>query len=149
MHILDFKILFRKGSDGPNCVTRESHSCDFTIGGESLLNLLVSATGGHNDFLGCFARGWVNLNNHSLKQLLLSDAPETKSGRRLLYVCPECADIGCGAFGCKIDRISDIYVWSDFAHENGYESPSRIECVGPFEFSVENYESVILAASVL
>jgi hypothetical protein len=147
--VLDFNIHFRKGLEENGCVVHESHSCDFTIDGESLLNMLVDKAGGHKDYLGCFARGWENLNNHSLKQLLLKEAPETETGRSLIYVCPECADIGCGAYGCRIGKVNNTYVWSNFAYENGYEDPQVIDGLGPFTFSVENYESVIQAAYAL
>jgi hypothetical protein len=147
--VLDFNILFRKGSEQNGCVVHESHSCDFTINGESLLCILGRETGGHNDFLGCFARGWDNLNNHSLKQLLLKAEPETDSGRSLVYVCPECADIDCGAYGCRITKSDTAYIWSDFAYENGYEDPQPILGVGPFEFSVKNYELVMESAYAL
>ena len=147
--MIDFKILFRKGSENNSYIVHESHSCDFIIDGISLLDLIVENAGGDKDFLGCFARGWNNLNEHSLKQLLLHVPPETESGRRLIYVCPECADIGCGSYGCKITKSSDTYTWSDFAYENGYEEPQIVENVGPFEFSVENYEAVIKAAYTL
>lgn len=111
--------------------------------------MIVREAGGHKDFLGCFARGWGHLNEHSLKQLLLKDSPETESGRSLIYVCPECADIGCGAYGCKIIKTNNVYIWSDFAYENGYEEPQLIEGLGPFEFTEENYETAVHAAYAL
>jgi hypothetical protein len=147
--VLDFRVLFRKGSENKGCIVHESHSCDFTINGESLLDMLVRKDGGHRDFSGCFARGWNNLNNHSLKQLLLIDEPQTESGRSLIYVCPECADIGCGAYGCKITKFGNKYIWSDFAYENGYEDARPISGVGSFEFSTENYESIVRKAYAL
>lgn len=147
--MLDFKIIFREGSEENGCIVHESYSCDFTINGESLLSMIIREAGGHKDFLGCFARGWKNLNEHSLNQLLLNEAPEIESGRSLIYVCPECADIGCGAYGCKITRQNGVYIWNDFAYENGYEDPQPVEGVGPFEFSAENYESVVRAAYAL
>ncbi len=143
--MLDFKILHREGSEANGGVIHESYSSDFTVNGEPLLAML----GGHNAFLGCFARGWDNLNQHSLKQLLLQEPPETESGRSLIYVCPECADIGCGAYGCKITKIEGQYVWSDFAYENGYEEPDLIKNVGPFKFGVIEYEKVIRSAFAL
>ena len=144
--MLDFRIMLRNNSEENERIT---HSCDFTIDGESLLDILVREAGGHKDFLGCFAHGWKNLNEHSLKQLLLNDRPETASGRCLIYVCPECADISCGAYGCKITKINGRYIWSDFAYENGYEEPQSIAGLGPFEFSSTSYESVILRAYAL
>jgi hypothetical protein len=106
-------------------------------------------TDGHRDYLGCFARNWDVLNTHSKNQLLKLEAPETESGRSLIYVCPECADIGCGAFGCKITKDNAIYKWSDFAYENGYEDPILIPGIGPFEFEEIEYEDVIKRALAL
>ncbi|MCT7941007.1 hypothetical protein [Shewanella holmiensis] len=147
--VLDFKIKHREGSEDNGTVVHESYSSDFTIDGKSLLAELVSKAGGHGDFLGCFARGWDNLNKHSLKQLLLQEPPETESGRSLIYVCPECADIGCGAYGCKITKVGEEYIWSEFAYENGYEDPDPIKEIGPFKFSVTEYENVVNCAFAL
>lgn len=135
--VLGLSTLYREGGDS----THESYSSDFTINGESLLACLVS--GGDSDFLGCFARGWDDLNKHSLKQLLLQVPPETESGRSLIYVCPECADIGCGAYGCKITKIGEEYIWSDFAYENGIGEPDIIPGIGPFKFKAPEYEAVV------
>ncbi|WP_215426361.1 hypothetical protein [Agarivorans albus] len=142
---LSLNILHRKGSDN----THESFSSDFMINGQSLLTDIVRSAGGQGDFLGCFARGWDNLNDHSLKQLLLQAPPETESGRSLIYVCPECADIGCGAYGCKITKTDNEYIWSNFAYENGYEEPELIHGIGPFKFNVTEYENVINRAFAL
>jgi len=111
-----------------------------------LLQILAKENNGHSDFIGCFARDWKLLNEHSLRQLLLEEAPETESGRCLLFVCPECADLACGAYGCKISKTQDTYIWSDFAYENDYEAPEVIEGLGPFIFSTENYESTVRSA---
>lgn len=147
--MLDFQIKHREGSENNGVVVHESYSADFTIDGKSLLAELVSKAGGHGDFLGCFARGWDSLNKHSLKQLLLQEPPETESGRSLIYVCPECADIGCGAYGCKITKVGEAYIWSEFAYENGYEEPEPIKEIGPFKFSVTEYENVVNRAFAL
>jgi hypothetical protein len=147
--VLDFRILYRPGRQSTGFTVQESYSCDFTIDGNSLLEMIAHKAGGHKDFLGCFARGWAKLNEHSLKQLLLREAAELGTERRLIYVCPECADIGCGAYGCKIIKSGSTYIWSDFAYENGYEEPSPIEDLGPFEFSADNYETVVKRAYAL
>jgi hypothetical protein len=142
---LNFSILHRKGSDN----TRESFSSDFVVGELSLLDILSKSEGGHSDFLGCFARGWDKLNLHSKKQLLLLSAPEIDSGRRLIYVCPECADVGCGAYGCEIKKEGGFYIWEKFAYENGYEEPHIIDGVGPYRFEILDYEKTIHRASEL
>lgn len=136
---LSFDILHRKGSDN----SHESYSSNFIVDESPLLNILSKNQGGHADYLGCFARGWDKLNEHSKRQLLLLEAPEMDSGRRLIYVCPECADVGCGAYGCKIRKEGGFYIWESFAYENGYEEPQVIVGVGPFRFEISEYEEVI------
>lgn len=147
--MLDFQIKHREGSEENGVIVHESYSSDFTIDEKSLLDELVSKAGGHNDFMGCFARGWDNLNKHSLRQLLLQEPPETESGRSLIYVCPECADIGCGTYGCKISKVGEEYIWSQFAYENGYEEPELIKDIGPFRFSATEYKNVVNRAFAL
>ncbi|MET9266822.1 hypothetical protein [Amycolatopsis sp. NPDC004079] len=39
---------------------------------------------------------------------MLGDAPD---GRVLLYVCPECEDIECGAIAAKVSRRGDLVTW--------------------------------------
>lgn len=136
---LSLNIFHRKGSDN----ILESYSSSFIVGESSLLDILSKGETRYHDFLGCFARGWDRLNEHSKKQLLLLDAPEMDSGRRLIYVCPECADVGCGAYGCKIKKENGFYIWESFAYENGYEAPQVIDGVGPYRFKISEYEEVI------
>jgi hypothetical protein len=71
------------------------------------------------------------------------------SGRRLIYVCPECADVGCGAYGCHITKEGDFYVWGGFAYENGYEELYLIEGVGPYRFLASEHKKVIDLAYAL
>jgi hypothetical protein len=142
---LSLDILHRKDSGN----THESYSSNFIIGGSPLLDILSKNEGGHSDFLGCFARGWDKLNEHSKKQLLLLTTPEMDSGRSLIYVCPECADVGCGAYGCKIKKENGFYIWENFAYENGYEDPQVIGGVGPYRFEISEYEEVIHRACEL
>ncbi len=62
----------------------------------------------------------------AIRQLRSDEPASLPSGRVLLFVCPECGDIGCGAIAVRISRHGDHIVWNDFAHENGYEAPSSI-----------------------
>jgi hypothetical protein len=111
--------------------------------------ILVASPGTGIPLIIIASRNWDSLNNHSKRQLLKLETPETESGRSLIYVCPECADIGCGAFGCKITKKDGIYIWSDFAYENGYEDPKLIQGIGPFDFKEKEYENVIEEAFAL
>jgi hypothetical protein len=69
---LSFDVLFHKNSEN----TYESYSSKFIIDGIDLLKLVTKSDDIHSNFIGCFARGWSQLNEHSKKQLLLIDAPE-------------------------------------------------------------------------
>src|SRR4026208_1110056 len=68
---------------------------DFVIDGRSLGDLLGAA---QSDLIGRL--GWGDLRGYDYqfkRQLLLESPSELETGRQLLYVCPECGDVGCGA----------------------------------------------------
>jgi len=96
--------------------------------------------------MGAFVRGFPEALALASSQLRL---PSMSSERVLLYVCPECGDIGCGAYSVKVSRTTDIFTWSDFAYENGYEDARSIEHLGPYIFNAEKYEAAIVSASAL
>ena len=75
--------------------------------------------------------------------LLEADAP-LEDGRYVIYGCPECEDLACGAVTAVIERHGDDYVWRDFAWQtdehadlerNGYHG------IGPFRFRGEEYRA--------
>jgi hypothetical protein len=107
---LNYKIFTRQEekSDNNSILKHKVKTIDFIVGNNSLLDLLVKENGGHNDFMGCFSKGWNKLNENSKNKLLNKIEPETINGRMAIYVCPECADIGCGAYCCKIETMEGI-----------------------------------------
>ncbi|MFD0318467.1 oxidoreductase [Streptomyces flavalbus] len=83
--------------------------------------------------------------------LLEADAP-LPGGRHIIYGCPECADLACGAVTAVIERGGDggdgcdDYVWRDFAWQteeavdlerNGYHG------IGPFRFEGAAYRAAL------
>lgn len=77
--------------------------------------------------------------------LLEADAPLT-DGRYVIYGCPECEDLACGAVTAVIEKDGDDYVWRDFAWQtekaadlerNGYHG------IGPFRFHGPGYRSAL------
>ncbi|MFF3686655.1 oxidoreductase [Streptomyces sp. NPDC002187] len=77
--------------------------------------------------------------------LLETDAP-FEGSRCVIYGCPECEDIQCGAVTAVIERDGDDIVWRDFAWQtdgsadldlNGYQG------IGPFRFRGEEYRSAL------
>ncbi|MEU6845846.1 oxidoreductase [Streptomyces sp. NPDC046716] len=83
---------------------------------------------------------------HVRSLLLEADAP-LSDGRYIIYGCPECEGLECGAVTAVIERADhdqDDYVWRDFAWQtderadlelNGYHG------IGPFRFRGEEYRA--------
>lgn len=141
MDVLSHKFLVRLGTDTGATTTRERLSVDFLINGTSLLTSIVKIDGGHDDFMGCLVRGFPKQNAQAVEWLTCVTSPDSESERVLLYVCPECGDIGCGAYSAYsafAERAGVTYVWRDFAYENGYGDPRPISGVGPYTFEVSN-----------
>ncbi|WP_055714020.1 hypothetical protein [Streptomyces torulosus] len=77
--------------------------------------------------------------------LLEADAPLT-GGRYVIYGCPECADLACGAVTAVIERDGDDYVWRDFAWQTDEEADLRLNGytgIGPFRFHGAEYRSAL------
>jgi hypothetical protein len=79
--------------------------------------------------------------------LLEADAP-LEGGRHVIYGCPECEDLACGAVTAVIERAGDDFVWRDFAWQtdervdlelNGYHG------MGPFRFQGDEYRRALTA----
>ncbi|MFE7890098.1 oxidoreductase [Streptomyces sp. NPDC057412] len=77
--------------------------------------------------------------------LLEADAP-LPGGRYVVYGCPDCADLACGAVTAAITRDGDDYIWQDFAWQtdehadldlNGYHG------IGPFRFEGAGYRAAL------
>lgn len=145
---LSYEPLIRAGSAGSTSTTART-SADFIIDGESLLQIIVREDGGHGDLMGVFVQGYAESNADVAMQLRLQAAPSSDSERVLFYICPECGDIGCGAYSAKVTRDQETYSWRDFSYENGYEDPRLLETVGPFVFQAAQYEAAIVSASAL
>ncbi|MFC8195180.1 oxidoreductase [Streptomyces sp. NPDC060006] len=83
-----------------------------------------------------------------VRSLLLEADPPLEGGRYVIYGCPECEDLGCGAVTAVIDRHDDDFVWRDFAWQtdeqadlerNGYHG------IGPFRFRGDEYRAALVS----
>ncbi len=141
--LLSTNKIYRRGSK----VQESRTSIDFVIDGKSLVEMLDEASGDRSDLMGCFVKGFEEENKNVLSLLRCESTSEVETGRVLLYICPECGDIGCGSYAAIIEKVNDQYIWHSFAYENGYEEPMLIDTVGPFYFNINNYESVLNEAA--
>ncbi|MER5439396.1 oxidoreductase [Streptomyces sp. NPDC002790] len=86
---------------------------------------------------------------HHVKRLLLEAEAPLPGGRCVIYGCPECEGIECGAVTAVIERDGadgSDYVWRDFAWQtdervdmelNGYHG------IGPFRFRATEYRAAL------
>lgn len=139
-------MLHRQGSSIGGSTSTPRTSIDFLVDGSSLLSSLRKQLGWHTKFMRCIVKGSSEQNSLAVQKPALNAPADTRSGRVLLYTCPECGDIGCGAFAVKIDRAHDDFTWSEFAYENGYEKPRVIEALEPFTFPASGYVNAIHSA---
>ncbi|MFJ6836316.1 oxidoreductase [Streptomyces sp. NPDC091209] len=77
--------------------------------------------------------------------LLEADAP-LEGGRYVIYGCPECESIECGAVTALIERDGDDYVWRDFAWQTGERADlerNGYHGIGPFRFHGPEYRDAL------
>ncbi|MCX5280265.1 MULTISPECIES: oxidoreductase [unclassified Streptomyces] len=81
-----------------------------------------------------------------VRGLLLEDDAPLSDGRHIIYGCPECEGIECGAVTALIEREDDDYVWRDFAWQTG-ERPdlerNGYHGMGPFRFHGTEYRAAL------
>ncbi|WAL99134.1 oxidoreductase [Streptomyces sp. Je 1-369] len=84
-----------------------------------------------------------------VRRLLLEAQAPLEEGRYVIYGCPECEGLDCGAVTAVIEKCadgSDDFVWRDFAWQtseradlelNGYHG------IGPFRFRGDEYRAAL------
>ncbi|MDF3143027.1 MULTISPECIES: oxidoreductase [unclassified Streptomyces] len=81
-----------------------------------------------------------------VRSLLLEAEAPLPGGRYVIYGCPDCEDLACGAVTALIDKDGDDYIWRDFAWQtdehadlelNGYHG------IGPFRFHGAEYRTAL------
>jgi len=83
-----------------------------------------------------------------VRSLLLETGAPLPDGRYVVYGCPECEDLACGAVTAVIEHDGDDFIWRDFAWQtdehadlelNGYHG------IGPFRFHGAEYRAALAA----
>jgi hypothetical protein len=81
-----------------------------------------------------------------VRGLLLEAEAPLDGGRHIIYGCPECEGIECGAVTAVIDREGDDYVWRDFAWQTGERvdlERNGYHAIGPFRFHGTEYRDAL------
>jgi hypothetical protein len=101
------------------------------------------------DFLSVADLVWPEAAISSLRQLAGLE-PRSKHwplapGRLPLYVCPMCADLGCGAITVEVVHEASVVTWRDFQVEDGLEHNEHIDLTRfpSFTFDRGQYEAAL------
>ncbi|MEK7855724.1 MAG: hypothetical protein AAB288_06515 [Acidobacteriota bacterium] len=137
-HVAQLSLVWRKRTCGGGRTSREF--LDFVIDGESLWERIDS------DLISCL--GWLadELNQKHVRRLLCKVPADFPDERRSLFICPECAELGCGALTAVIERIDDNIVWRDFGIQNDHTDEiwrTDLADLGPFFFNATEYYQVL------
>ncbi|WP_431922607.1 hypothetical protein [Amycolatopsis tucumanensis] len=77
-------------------------------------------------------------------RLLLRGPSSLPDGRQVLYCCPECGDLGCGAITAMIIQQDDCIIWRDFRWQDSQDQElESYPDVGPFRFSADEYRNAL------
>lgn len=139
MKISILKLEWKRREGGGGATQRDF--LDFVVDGESLYEKISR---GNISPLGWFT---PEENAKVVNQFLLKEKSELPDNRYLLFVCPECGDISCGAITVFIEREGDKIIWRDFGYQNDYEEEIRsIDFSEKFIFDETQYGSALKSA---
>lgn len=149
---ITFELLHRKGFQTDLIKVADRLSLDFVVDGQSLYTLLMEVAD-LGDRMSAFVSDRPRENLSARAVLLLRRRDPDLKTRAMLYVCPECGDIQCGAMTVEITKTGNTYTWQNFAYE-GYPGDDLVEHltfpeIGPFTFHAEDYEPLIERAPAM
>ncbi|WP_369227101.1 oxidoreductase [Streptomyces sp. R39] len=81
-----------------------------------------------------------------VRSLLLESAAPLPGNRYVVYGCPECEDLACGAVTAVIEHDGDDYVWREFAWQTGEHADLELNGyhgLGPFRFRGPEYRAAL------
>ena len=116
---------------------------DIIVDGQSLFDQFVDSDSRYASIFGFYDSRRENI--PVIEQYLLRKKSEQETGRHLLFVCPECGDIGCGAITVEVEKTNEVYIWKNFAHENDsfdLDESSFIDYPA-LTFDKDQYENVL------
>ena len=126
---------------GPGGGATERHYLDFAADGRPLRTASTAAT---SDLISGLWLGSTEPGHSTLQRLLGESEPDAPHGRVTLYVCPECADLGCGAITVVLTINDATVTWRDWGYQNNYEDGvSPIDRVGTISFDAVQYRQLL------
>jgi hypothetical protein len=136
MHPLQLQQSIRKGSSNRT----EREFLDFLVSGRSLKSILGIENADYATLIGYGAKR--EYDKGILNIFRLREKSHLSTGRVMIYVCPECGDIDCGAITAVILDHGFKIVWKDFGYETGYRGVTeQFSNIDPIEFDRQSYFS--------
>ncbi|MDN4618183.1 oxidoreductase [Paenibacillus sp. PsM32] len=114
---------------------------DIIIDGNSLYSTFENY-----DYISVLGQINEDLQKNEIKKLLLESPSELRAGQYFIFVCPMCADLGCGAITVSIKREEEYIIWADFRSEN-HETSQSLN-MGPYKFLWKDYLRIISSADL-
>ena len=119
---------------------------DIIIDGKSIFEMIAHKY----DFVSCLGWGSIEFQENQIDRLLLRIDSDLPNNRNSIYICPACADLGCGAITVEIEMKENTVVWSKFGSQNNLEDElSKVyyfENIEKYEFDKNEYEDVIMGS---
>lgn len=137
MDTIELKNAIRHGDP----YRKERLYFDFIISCSSLKKILSIEGSDRVTLLGW--EGHAEQDQFMSKVFKLQKRSPLSTGRVVLYGCPECGDIDCGAITVSVLDLGDRIMWKDFDHETGYGGLEDLyPHIKPIEFDKPNYFEV-------
>ncbi|QDH23541.1 hypothetical protein [Saccharibacillus brassicae] len=121
---------------------------DFRIDGKRLYDEVLRQYP-HMDDIGCLGFGPETFQREQIGKLLLLENADFPDGRRALYLCPACGDLGCGAVSLRIERRDSQFVWHEFGLQSAGDTTGTLTPlpgIGPFYFDADAYGRTVRSA---
>ena len=136
--VMDEQVIIQGGIIKQKVVIKKRRYIDFIVSGFKLSELFGFQ---RKEMISLLGWGNLEYNLHLIEEFSKIAEPDLESGRSIIYGCPQCGDIGCGAITAQIVDIGDKIIWRDFGYENSYEEINfdTFRTLTPFEFSKKQY----------
>lgn len=132
--------------DGRWVVREMSNRVEFLLDGRGLADLVEETEVGRLDYRATPFEFPAVDGRAVLSGRVPFESSVVDTSRVPLLVCP-CGDPACGALTVRLSQEDATVVWSNWAWENQYEPPLRLDSLPARRFEVATYEQAISEAA--
>jgi len=145
--LLELRPLVRAGVKLPGGGYKsERHFLDFVVDVQSLWELVGKPCDTVSILCCEYSRDETT---KAVRRLLLTEKADLPNGRRSIFICSECGDVGCGAITALVEKQGGTVTWRALGYENNHEDKVWLDdyrAVGPFTFNAAAYDRTLVQA---